>query len=384
MTQDPAPSADPDFHDEAATLLHRDFTAGYADEPAHPSEHLVSRKLDFAQRIHSLVQDWGCSNGQEDYIAELITTALRIGHDDCDSLDLKIMNRAVKEMRKANNVFAPYRFRRKVTVFGSARTASGDSEYEAAREFCQRMVEHGFMIITGAGPGIMAAGNEGAGPGESFGLRISLPFEAGANRWIEEDPKLVNFKYFFIRKLSFVKEADAVALFPGGFGTMDEGFETMTLIQTGKATLFPIVMIDAPGGTYWKSFLQFIREHLLRREMISAEDLHLFKVTESIEEAVQEILQFYRVFHSYRFVRDKLVIRLNHPVTPAALDQLNEKHSSILQNGTFTLGKALSVEKTEPELAELPRLICTPRRSHYGRLRQMIDTLNTSEIKELG
>lgn len=370
---------DLDSPEDAATLFHRDFTAGYADERAHPAERLVSRERDFAERIQGLVQDWGC-HGQEDYIAELITTALRIGHDDCDSLDLKIINRAVKEMRHANNVFAPYRFRRKVTVFGSARTAMGEAEYEAARDFSRRMVEHGFMIITGAGPGIMAAGNQGAGPGESFGLRIQLPFEAGANAWIEKDPKLVNFKYFFIRKLSFVKEADAVALFPGGFGTMDEGFETMTLIQTGKATVFPIVMIDAPGGTYWKTFLQFIREHLLRRKLISAEDLELFKVTDSIDDAVQEILQFYRVFHSYRFVRDKLVMRLNHLITPASLARLNEEHASLLQEGVFALGKALPAERTEPELADLPRLIFTPRRSHYGRLRKMIDTLNQAEI----
>jgi uncharacterized protein (TIGR00730 family) len=382
MSQDPAPSPDLDPHDEAATLLHRDFTAGYADERPHPAEHLVSRKHDFAKRIESLVRDWGCDNGHQDYIAELITTALQIGHDDCTSLDLKIMNRVMKEMRKANNVFAPYRYRRKVTVFGSARTAAGDPEYEAAKQFCQRMVERGFMVITGAGPGIMAAGNEGAGAGESFGLRISLPFEAGANQWIENDPKLVNFKYFFIRKLSFVKEADAVALFPGGFGTMDEGFETMTLIQTGKATLFPIVMIDAPGGTYWKTFLQFIKEHLLRRKMISPEDLHLFKVTDNTEAAAQEILQFYRIFHSYRFVRDKLVIRLNHSITPASLERINELHSFILQHGQFTLGQAFAEEKTEPELEVLPRLIGTPKRSHYGRLRQMIDTLNQAEIRE--
>lgn len=379
MTPNPAPETEHDSADEAATLLHRDFTGGYADERAHPAGHLVSRKRDFAERIQKLVQDWGC-NGQEDYIAELITTALRIGHDDVDSLDLKIINRAVREMRHANNVFAPYRFRRKVTVFGSARTGPDDPSYQAALDFSRRMVEHGFMIITGAGPGIMAAGNEGAGPGESFGLRIQLPFEAGANRWIKKDPKLVNFKYFFIRKLSFVKEADAVALFPGGFGTMDEGFETMTLVQTGKATLFPIVMIDCPGGTYWKTFLQFIHEHLLRRELISPEDLGLFKVTEDTQEAVAEILQFYRVFHSYRFVKERLVLRLNHAITPESLTRLNDRHSGLLQEGRFILGKALGAEQSEPELAELPRLLFTPKRSHYGRLRQLIDDLNRSEI----
>jgi len=265
-------------------------------------------------------------------------------------------------------------------VFGSARTQPGDVEYEAAKEFSRKMVEHGFMIITGAGPGIMEAGNEGAGPGESFGLRIQLPFEAGANDFIENDPKLVNFKYFFNRKLSFVKEADAVALFPGGFGTMDEGFETMTLIQTGKATLFPIVMIDAPGGTYWKSFLQFIKEHLLRLRLISEEDLHLFKVTDSSDEAVAEILQFYRIFHSYRYVREQLVIRMNHRISPDDLQRLNDEFSDLLLTGCYEIGPLLPAERNEPEIAALPRLICTPKRSHYGRLRQMIDALNRSQI----
>jgi uncharacterized protein (TIGR00730 family) len=366
-------------HDEERFVTDLDYTGGFIHDLPGPSEHLGLGQESFEERVAKLVKDWGC-NGKEDYIAELINTALKLAKDGSEELDLKIVNRAVKEMRYANRVFLPYRKRRKITVFGSARTQPGDAEYEAAVEFCRRMTDHGFMVITGAGPGIMEAGNFGAGPGNSFGLRIQLPFEAGANSFIDGDPKLINFKYFFTRKLSFVKEAHAAALFPGGFGTMDEGFETMTLIQTGKAIIFPIVMIDAPGGVYWKEFRDFISNHLLRLRLISEEDLDLFKVTDSVDDAVDEIVSFYRVFHSYRYVRDKLVIRLNHPISQASVLRLNDEHGDFLLSGRYELSKPLPVEADQPEIAALPRLVCTPRRSHYGKMRKMIDALNQSEI----
>ncbi|RFC46505.1 MAG: hypothetical protein DVB23_001613 [Verrucomicrobia bacterium] len=366
-------------HDEERFVTDLDYTGGFIHDLPGPSEHLGLGQESFEERVAKLVKDWGC-NGKEDYIAELINTALKLAKDGSEELDLKIVNRAVKEMRYANRVFLPYRKRRKITVFGSARTQPGDAEYEAAVEFCRRMTDHGFMVITGAGPGIMEAGNLGAGPGNSFGLRIQLPFEAGANSFIDGDPKLINFKYFFTRKLSFVKEAHAAALFPGGFGTMDEGFETMTLIQTGKAIIFPIVMIDAPGGVYWKEFRDFISNHLLRLRLISEEDLDLFKVTDSVDDAVDEIVSFYRVFHSYRYVRDKLVIRLNHPISQASVIRLNDEHGDFLLSGRYELSKPLPVEADQPEIAVLPRLVCTPRRSHYGKMRKMIDALNQSEI----
>lgn len=366
-------------HDEERFVTDLDYTGGFIHDLPGPSEHLGLGQESFEERVAKLVKDWGC-NGKEDYIAELINTALKLAKDGSEELDLKIVNRAVKEMRYANRVFLPYRKRRKITVFGSARTQPGDAEYEAAVEFCRRMTDHGFMVITGAGPGIMEAGNFGAGPGNSFGLRIQLPFEAGANSFIDGDPKLINFKYFFTRKLSFVKEAHAAALFPGGFGTMDEGFETMTLIQTGKAIIFPIVMIDAPGGVYWKEFRDFISNHLLRLRLISEEDLDLFKVTDSVDDAVDEIVSFYRIFHSYRYVRDKLVIRLNHPISQASVLRLNDEHGDFLLSGRYELSKPLPVEADQPEIAALPRLVCTPRRSHYGKMRKMIDALNQSEI----
>jgi hypothetical protein len=367
------------IHDSDHLVTDLDYTGGFIHDLPAPEEHLGQGQENFEERVNKLVKDWGC-NGKEPYIAELITTALKLAKDDPDELDLKIVNRAVKEMRYANRVFLPYRRRRKITVFGSARTKPGDPEYDSAVEFCRRMTDHDFMTITGAGPGIMEAGNLGAGQGNSFGLRIQLPFEAGANSYIEGDPKLINFKYFFTRKLSFVKEAHGAALFPGGFGTMDEGFETMTLIQTGKAIIYPIVMIDAPGGAYWNEFRDFISGQLLRLKLISEEDLDLFLVTDSVDEAVDEIVNFYRIFHSYRYVRDKLVIRLNHPITDASVMRLNDEHGAFLQSGRYELGTPMPAEADQPELADLPRLICTPRRSHYGKMRKMINALNQSEI----
>ncbi len=355
-----------------------DFTGGSTHDMPRRDEHLEANEQSFENRIQKLVEDWNC-NGNEDFIAELITTALKIGHDCTDQLDLKIMNRALKEMRYANVIFHPYRSIRKVTVFGSARTNPGDPAYDAAVEFSRRMVDANFMTITGAGPGIMAAGNEGAGTENSFGLRIQLPFEAGANEYIDRDHKLINFRYFFTRKLSFVKEAHAVALFPGGFGTMDEAFEVMTLIQTGKAIMIPLVMIEPPGGTYWKTFQDFIEGHLLGRGMISEEDLSLFRITHSVDEAIEEIVSFYRVFHSYRYVKDKLVIRLNHEIAPAGLEHLNDEFGGLLEKGRFEIAPALPEEADQEEILDLPRLVGITKRAGYGRFRQFLDVLNQLE-----
>ncbi|MEM7015098.1 MAG: TIGR00730 family Rossman fold protein, partial [Verrucomicrobiota bacterium] len=314
------------------------------------------------------------------FIEEMITTALKIGHDDSGRAELKQVNRALKEMRYANKVFAPYGDCRKIAVFGSARTKPEEPEYQAAEEFSRKIAERGFMVITGAGPGIMQAAQEGAGADDSFGLRIQLPFEAGANDVIEGDPKLINFKYFFTRKLSFVKEAQAAALFPGGFGTMDEGFETLTLMQTGKAMIFPVVLVDAPGGTYWKTFTAFLREHLLRLGLISENDFSLFKVFDDVDAAVEEVSGFYRVFNSYRYVRDKLVIRLNQKLPKTDLDAINGEFGDLLISGKFTQTKALPEERNEKELADLPRLVCRPDRGNYGRMRQLIDAINQSDV----
>ncbi|CAN5472034.1 TIGR00730 family Rossman fold protein [soil metagenome] len=329
-------------------------------------------------RVRKLVADHG-TRVDPLLIQELIVTALGLGKDDIGTGELKLMNRSLKEMRSANRVFRPYSDRQKVTVYGSARTIPSAGSYVAAREFSRKMQEADWMTITGAGSGIMGAANEGAGRDSSFGLNIILPFEQGANPTIEGDEKLVTFNYFFTRKLAFVKEAQAFALFPGGFGTMDEGFELLTLIQTGKVAIMPIVLVDEPDGTYWKTWKHFVDVQLLAQGLISLEDFSLFKITDDIDEAVDEILQFYRVFHSYRFVGERMVVRLTRKLTAGAVERLNAEFEDILKKGVFRQGPALKAEANEPEIADLPRLICTPFRRNYGRLRQFIDAINASE-----
>jgi len=236
------------------------------------------------------------------------------------------------------------------------------------------------MVITGGGDGIMGAAQRGAGREHSFGLNIRLPFEQRANETIHGDPKLINFNYFFTRKLNFVKETHALALFPGGFGTMDEGFEVLTLMQTGKARVIPVVLVDAPNGTYWETWMKFLTEHLFKFGFVGPEDFHLFKIVHDATEAEHEIMQFYKVYHSARWVGDHLVIRLVTPLTPAAIAELNQKFSDVVRKGEIALGGALRQEKNEPAIWTLPRLIITPHRRAFGRFRQLIDAINLSEV----
>ncbi|MCF7674660.1 MAG: TIGR00730 family Rossman fold protein [Akkermansiaceae bacterium] len=313
-------------------------------------------------------------------LLEMLVTSVRIGRMEIEPGEFKLFNRALKEMRHAEEVFKPWRNTRKVAVFGSARTAPEESEYQAAVEFSRRMREQGFMTITGAGPGIMAAGNEGAGRDHSFGLNIVLPFEAAANEFIAGDEKLVAFNYFFTRKLSFVKESDALVGFPGGFGTMDEVFESLTLIQTGKSSIYPIVLIDAKGGTYWRFWEQFINNHLLRLGLISEADLSLYKVTDDVDEAVAEIVRFYRVFHSYRYIGDQLVIRMRQPLAEGEPERLTSEFADLIKSGGMTQRDALEEEDDEPEMQALPRLVFRHRRRDYGRLRLLINAINQAAL----
>lgn len=314
-------------------------------------------------------------------LAEMMTTAVGMARGTMGHGDFKMANRALKEMRVASEVFQPFRGRRKVSLFGSARTAPEEKEYHTAVKFSRRMRDEGFMIITGAGPGIMAAGNEGATREDSFGLNITLPFEAAANEFIAGDPKLIDFNYFFTRKLAFVKEADAAVGMPGGVGTMDEIFEALTLIQTGKTKVYPIVCLDAPGGTYWKSWKQFVEEHLYRLGMISESDFSLFIVTDDLEVAISEIAKFYEVYHSYRYVGDKLVVRIQLPLTDEALTKLNEDFSDIIKSGKIVQCEALQEEENEPDLAEMPRIVFRHRRRNFGRLREFFNAINQAETK---
>ncbi len=290
--------------------------------------------------------------------------------------DLKILSRTLRELRYAFTVFRPYRRRRKVTIFGSARTAPDHPEYISAVELGRQMAEHGWMVITGAGGGIMEAGHKGAGRDASMGLNIMLPFEQSANEFIDGDPKLVTMKYFFTRKLMFVKECSGVVCLPGGFGTLDEALETLTLMQTGKQTMIPLVLLDHPGGSYWSDLGKFIDKQLLGGGMISADDVRLYKITNSVNEAIEETLGFYKVYHSMRYVQDRLVFRLKERLTDEHLQRIQERFSDILVDGRYEQQSALGDEIGEPDLAHMPRLVFHFNRRALGRLRMLIDCIN--------
>jgi uncharacterized protein (TIGR00730 family) len=311
-------------------------------------------------------------------VNEIKEVADKLVTDQTTRGDLKIILRALKELRYAFKVFKPFRLRRKVTMFGSARTPPDRRIYKMGEEFGRQMAASGWMVITGGGAGIMEAGHSGAGREMSFGLNIVLPFEQEANPVIAEDEKLINFKYFFTRKLLFVKEVHAIVLFPGGFGTQDEGFETLTLVQTGKRDLMPIVCVDEPGGTYWKRWREFVVEQLLDRQLISLADMSLFRCFDSVEGAVAEILRFYSVYHSMRFVRRKLVLRLNHEPGDELIARLNTEFRDIVESGQIVRSDALPLESDDPHLADLPRLVFQFNRKDIGRLRQMVDVINDS------
>jgi len=311
-----------------------------------------------------------------DLIQQIKESADHMAADHPSRGDLKIISRTLRELRYAFKVFSPYRRLRKVTIFGSARTAADHPAYQAAVEFGRLMAADDWLIITGAASGIMEAGHVGAGRANSMGLNILLPFEQSANKVIAGDAKLVHMKYFFTRKLMFVKETDAICLMPGGFGTLDEGLEVLTLLQTGKHDMLPIVMLDEPGGGYWRAWQRFVEEQLLARGMIAAEDLSLYTITDTVEAAVAEILGFYRVYHSMRYVHERLVLRLVKPPSESLLETLNAGFSDILQEGKIVAGTALPEEHDDPLLGELPRLIFQFNRRSFGRLRQLIDAVN--------
>jgi uncharacterized protein (TIGR00730 family) len=310
---------------------------------------------------------------------QLVVTAVRLLRDGTSRAEIKLVNSALKELRHAFRVFAPYSELRKVAVFGSARTQAGHPEYLQARAFAERIVRNGWMVITGAGSGIMSAAQGGAGREASFGVNIRLPFEQKANEIIAGDDKLINFRYFFTRKVVFVKEAHAIVLFPGGFGTHDEGFEALTLIQTGKSEIVPVVFIDAPGGHYWRDWLDYVRSHLGNRGLINPEDLGLFRVTDSVERAIQEILGFYRNYHSSRYVGDKLVIRVRHAPDAPLLEELNDEFGDIITAGRIEASSPLSAE--EGEAGELPRVVLQFNRRNVARVRALIDRLNGAVLE---
>ena len=309
-------------------------------------------------------------------ILEIITSACRMGQDQASTIDLKIVNSALKELQHAFKVFRPYGHVRKVATFGSARVSKQHTAYAMAKEFGQIMVKAGWMMITGAASGIMKAGHEGAGRAASFGLNIRLPFEQEANPVIARDSKLINCKYFFTRKLIFIKESHATALFPGGFGTLDEGFENLTLIQTGKSDPRPIVFVEEAGNPFWKPLLAFFDEKLAGEGMVSPKDRFLYQVASSAKEAADMILRFYSVYHSLRYVGDQLVLRLMKPLPAAAVARLTKDFSDVIVAGSIRQGSSLPEEADEPELGHLRRLIFQFNRKDYGRLIEMIHQIN--------
>lgn len=309
-------------------------------------------------------------------IAEIKETADKLDRDQATLGDLKILSRSLREMRYAFKVFTQYRHVRKVSVFGSARTHADHPDYLASVDFGRRMAADGWMVVTGAGGGIMEGAHVGAGKAMSIGVNIMLPFEQGANPVISKDEKLVTFRYFFTRKLMFVKEVHAVVLFPGGFGTQDELFEVLTLVQTGKRDLIPIVCVDSPGGTYWSAWLKFVEEQLLSRQLISPADLSLLKIVDSVDAAQKEIQQFYSVYDSMRYIREDLILRLKTPISDARLDMLNTEFADLLIDGRIERTDVHPYEGDEAHLTDFPRLKLRFNRRDTSRLRQLIDAIN--------
>lgn len=332
--------------------------------------------LELKRRIQELIDYKGGGFNQEN-VSDIVENALKLLTDVRDTGDVRVIQTALRELRYAFKLFAPYAGVRKVTMFGSARTQATRLEYQQALEFGRKIADAGFMVITGAGGGIMQAGHEGAGPDQSFGANIRLPWEQAANPVIREDKKLVTFKYFFTRKLIFIRHSDAIALFPGGFGTMDEGYEALTLMQTGKSQLMPLVLVDRPGGTYWKTWDKHVREHLLRDQLISPDDLNLYQITDDTDQAVRIITRFYRNFHSSRFVKDLFVIRLKHAPTDSAIEAMNEDFGDIITGQKIARTDPLPEELAGEDHLELPRIAFGFNRRDYGRLRQLIDVLNS-------
>ncbi|HUH64921.1 MAG TPA: TIGR00730 family Rossman fold protein [Syntrophales bacterium] len=330
----------------------------------------------FERLIEQLMKTVGGIRRPE-YVREMIIASLKAGQEDDESADLKLMNTTLKEMRFTSKVFGPYRNVRKVTVFGSARTNPGEPIYEIARTFGRKLAESGFMVITGGGAGIMQAANEGAGPEHSFGVTIRLPFEEKPNPVVEGNPRHITYKYFFNRKVAFLKEADAVALFPGGFGTLDEAMETLTLVQTGKRNPLPLVLIDDPNCSYWMHLIKLLEEQLLASGYICRSDFTLFEHVCSTDEALEKIKHFYRRYHSMRYVDDKLVIRVTSQLTADDIRQLTDRFKDILlPGGRITPSAALPAEIDDADVVDLPRLLIEFNRRDFGRLRGLIDAIN--------
>jgi uncharacterized protein (TIGR00730 family) len=330
------------------------------------------RALD--EKIRMLVEEAPFPVADGDLLQQAVETMFRTART-ANRGEMKLVSRSMRELGRAFRIFAPYRDKRKVSMFGSARTEAGDPTYTTARDFAAAIAARGWMVITGAGPGIMAAGHEGAGAARSFGVGIRLPMEQGANGFIAGDPKLIDFKYFFTRKIMFMKESDAFVLLPGGYGTLDEAFELLTLMQTGKTAIRPVILLEAPGGTYWRDWLRFVQEHLIERGLCSPEDLALMEQCDGIEEALGVIERFYANYRSARYVGERLVLRLARAPSKQQLAQINETFADVVARGRIERTAITPAESREEDAVELER-IALYARHNFGRVRQLIDALN--------
>lgn len=318
----------------------------------------------------------GSPSAHADWYRDLLRAASRLISEDASRWDTKIATYTLTEMVRAFGWLKRYERRRKASVFGSARTQPDDPDYALAQEVGRRLVDEGFMVITGAGDGAMRAANEGAGVDDSLGFNIQLPFEQSANVVLADQPGLMEFRFFFIRKLFFVKESDAVIALPGGFGTGDELFEVLTLIQTGKTPIVPVVLVDTPGSGYWEAWREFVEGRLQSGGYISPADSSFYQIVHSAEDALDVICGFYKNYHSARWVNDHLHLRLKQPLAPEAVATLNEEFVDICRSGGFEMTVAASEEADEPELAQMPRLACHFDNHQFGRLRELIDRVN--------
>lgn len=345
--------------------------------PSNPTQlHFTRTNGSVDEAIDNLMAQVG-GIAHPDIVREIILAGLKAGQENGGRMDLKLMNTSMKEMRFTAKVFGPYRDVRKVTVFGSARTRTDATLYRMAADLGNRLADNGFMVITGGGPGIMQAANEGAGPEHSFGVNIRLPFEQKPNPVLVGNPRHITYKYFFNRKVAFLKEADAVVLFPGGFGTMDEAMESITLLQTGKRYPLPLIFIDEPGGTYWERLCQFLENELSDRGYISHDDFQLIDKVTRIEAAVEQIRHFYSRYHSLRYVGDKMVMRLSTPLPSGAEAALRKNFADILiPGGDICCSPPLEEEADEANLAHLDRLVVDFNKRDFGRLRQLVDAVN--------
>ena len=317
-------------------------------------------------------------------VRDMIWAALKAGREDDGRVDLKMMNTTLKEMRHTARIFSSYRNLKKVTVFGSARTKGDQAIYQMALDFGKKLSNMGYMVITGGGTGIMQAVNEGAGREKSFGVSIRLPFEQGANIILDGDPKNIMYKYFFNRKVAFLKESDAVVLFPGGFGTLDEGLETLTLLQTGKRNPMPLLFVDEPGGRYWRNWFEFCEKNLSAAGYISPTDFNLFEIVESTDAAVENIERFYTRYHSIRYAKGKVLLRLNSVLEKGEISALRADFADILTKGSgMYLSGAFPEEDNEPEISHLPRLVIDFNLTDFGRLKALIDKINQGGVTHL-